>query len=56
MALHHRRRIRVAIIMLATTAAVFVSVVMQHRWDAECDARVPGSRWNGDLWMCEQRR
>lgn len=34
-------------------AVLLLGLFLQSRWDAQCAAEQPGTRWNGDLWGCE---
>jgi hypothetical protein len=37
-------------------AVLLLGLFLQSRWDAQCAAEQPGTRWNGDLWACEVAR
>lgn len=37
-------------------AVLLLGLFLQSRWDAQCAAEQPGTRWNGDLWACEAAR
>lgn len=27
-------------------------LMLQHKWDSECAAQDPGTRWDSELWYC----
>lgn len=37
-------------------AVLLLGLFLQSRWDAQCAAEQPGTRWSGDLWACEVAR
>lgn len=49
-------RFRIGTSVLCGFLVLALLLGLQARWDKECDAKVPRSRWNGDLWACEVRR
>lgn len=43
------------LLAIAILSALGGGISLQHQWDAECNAAHPGTRWNGDLWMCVEK-
>jgi hypothetical protein len=49
----HRRRVAVAVWILSGFTLLCCGLALQAKWDKDCAAAQPGTRWNADAWYCE---
>lgn len=49
-------RFRIVTSVALGVILLVAGLLLQAKWDADCAAKQPGTRWNGDTWLCEVAR